>query len=529
LFGDLVWKDLDVDGVQDLGEPGIQGVGVGLYNAQGTAIATATTDGNGTYNFPGIVAGDYYLEFVPPAGYLFSPQDQGNDALDSDVDPATGRTDNITLLAGQHNLTVDAGLYQPSAPTSTPAKTATSTATSANAPTSTRTPGGPAPTNTPLPSTNTAVPGITNTAGPSATNTSTPRATGTPVVGATNTQVPRSTETRSPKPTRKPNYTDTPEPAATNTPLPLTFTSTDTPTPTATGTPTQVPPAWFGDLVWQDQDADGIQEPGEGGVPGVTVLLYNDQGELVASTTTNGSGNYQFEAPATGSYWVQFMAPLDYLFSPRDQGGSDDTDSDADPLTGRTAAVAALAGQTNLTLDAGLYQPQLPTGTGQPSSPTSTPETPSTGTPAPVESNTPTHVGTETSVATETPSAQDTSTITSGQRETPVSGEISPPTTEVAGTQVPVASEVTAAPTGVLASPGPGGDTLSETGSTSGEDVPRVLPQTGATPYEVFSWGAGAFAVLVSVFLGMRLMRRRVEYNLYTDWDRTKSFRDYFE
>ena len=39
----------------------------------------------------------------------------GNDALDSDIDPTTGKTINTTLSAGETDLTWDAGLYQKAA------------------------------------------------------------------------------------------------------------------------------------------------------------------------------------------------------------------------------------------------------------------------------------------------------------------------------------------------------------------------------------------------------------------------------
>ena len=51
-IGNRVWKDTDADGIQDAGEPTMQGVTVKLYAADGTTVlATATTDANGTYYF----------------------------------------------------------------------------------------------------------------------------------------------------------------------------------------------------------------------------------------------------------------------------------------------------------------------------------------------------------------------------------------------------------------------------------------------------------------------------------------------
>jgi len=112
-LGDYVWNDLDGDGIQDGGETGIESVTVNLYDGTNTLIDTTTTDANGLYLFENLTPGDYYVEFVPPAGFAISPQDQGaNDAVDSDANSATGQTATTTLTAGENDLSWDAGLYQ---------------------------------------------------------------------------------------------------------------------------------------------------------------------------------------------------------------------------------------------------------------------------------------------------------------------------------------------------------------------------------------------------------------------------------
>ena len=113
-LGDLVWYDLDADGVQDAGEPGAPGVTVRLLDGGGNVSATTQTDATGNYGFPGLTPGDYRIEVVLPAGDSFSPPNQGGDAtLDSDVDPATGRSAVTTLTAGEQDLSWDAGLVPP--------------------------------------------------------------------------------------------------------------------------------------------------------------------------------------------------------------------------------------------------------------------------------------------------------------------------------------------------------------------------------------------------------------------------------
>lgn len=111
VVGDFVWDDLDEDGIQDAGEPGIADVTVNLYTSTGTLIAQTTTNTNGNYFFTALDPGSYYLVFVAPPGLAFSPQHQGSDpAVDSDAN-LMGQTPVFSLAAGQLNLTLDAGLF----------------------------------------------------------------------------------------------------------------------------------------------------------------------------------------------------------------------------------------------------------------------------------------------------------------------------------------------------------------------------------------------------------------------------------
>src|SRR5690606_25987911 len=104
------WSDLDADGIQDNGEPGVANVTVELYDGSDTLVSTTTTNASGIYRFTDLVPGDYYVVVTLPPGYQFSPQDAGGNNVDSDVDTSTGRTITTTLVPDEDDLTWDAGL-----------------------------------------------------------------------------------------------------------------------------------------------------------------------------------------------------------------------------------------------------------------------------------------------------------------------------------------------------------------------------------------------------------------------------------
>ena len=112
-IGDLVWNDLNRNGLQDTGEPGLENVTVELHKSSSELVTTSLSSSSGQYLFPQVVPGDYYLLFIAPTGYAFAARDQGgDDTADSDANPADGRSITFTLDPGEADLTRDAGLYQ---------------------------------------------------------------------------------------------------------------------------------------------------------------------------------------------------------------------------------------------------------------------------------------------------------------------------------------------------------------------------------------------------------------------------------
>lgn len=53
-------------------------------------------------------------------------------------------------------------------------------------------------------------------------------------------------------------------------------------------------PLEIGNRVWSDTDGDGVQDPGEAGISGVTVRLYNSSNTLVGTAGTDANGEYYF-------------------------------------------------------------------------------------------------------------------------------------------------------------------------------------------------------------------------------------------
>ena len=113
--------------------------------------------------------------------------------------------------------------------------------------------------------------------------------------------------------------------------------------------------AEIGDEVFLDENADGINDPGEPGVPGVTVNLLDEAGTVVDTTTTDDDGNFLFTTPP-GVFIVEFVPPAGFDITRPLQGQDPSVDSNATLLTGRSEPVVLNPGDSDLTIDAGLLQ-----------------------------------------------------------------------------------------------------------------------------------------------------------------------------
>ncbi len=124
-LGNRVWQDLDGDGLQDAGEPGVVSALVYLFDgASGAFLDVTFTNASGQYSFQNVSGGPLYrLRFIPPPGYVISPRDQGaDDGKDSDADPLSGDTVAFALTGAQDATMWDAGMV-PSVPCVAPDET----------------------------------------------------------------------------------------------------------------------------------------------------------------------------------------------------------------------------------------------------------------------------------------------------------------------------------------------------------------------------------------------------------------------
>ncbi|MEU4248569.1 SdrD B-like domain-containing protein [Amycolatopsis sp. NPDC026612] len=108
-IGDFAWADTDGNGLQDAGEPGLADVKAVLKDADGKEVASVVTGPDGSYGFDGLEDGTYQVCFTADGRHP-TAEDGGDDARDSDADPASGCADPRTLGAGKRDdRTVDVG------------------------------------------------------------------------------------------------------------------------------------------------------------------------------------------------------------------------------------------------------------------------------------------------------------------------------------------------------------------------------------------------------------------------------------
>ena len=355
-IGNFVWIDTDGDGLQDPSEMGIENVTVILYDAGGNPVDTAYTDANGEYVFEDVPAGDYYLIFdastAPGAPeYLFTDSAQGDGTNDSEAD-ATGQTPLFTFdPANGDDDTHDAGLV----PVADIGNFVWVDADGDGIQYPNEI--GLENVEVVLYDATTGLPIDTVFTDANGEYLFEDLPAGDYFVGFDPSTSPTSGANFLFTDTNSGNGSNDSDADASG------FTSTFDFDPMNGSDLTidagVVPSANIGDLVWVDSDGDGIQDPGENGVEGVTVILYDaDTGLPVDTVMTDINGNYLFTDVPTGNYFIEFDATTgpygDEFTYTQFQTGLDGENSDAD-ANGNSPVFAfdAFAGD-KMTCDAGI-------------------------------------------------------------------------------------------------------------------------------------------------------------------------------
>jgi protocatechuate 3,4-dioxygenase beta subunit len=365
--GNFVWSDTNGNGIQDPSEPGILGVVATITNKAGgpvkdalgntltAAQLTTTTDANGLYSFTNLAPGQYTVTFTQPAGYTVSPSTQGTDTTkDSNGLMAMS----AVLTGGQSDLSLDLGLI----PQGVSVGNFVWSDTNANGIQDASEPGVMGVVAT-----------ISNAAGGPVKDAAGNTLTAAQLTTTTDANGLYSFTNLAPGQyivtfTQPAGYTLSPSTQGTDT----TKDSNGLVATSAVLTGGQSDPTLdlglipqgvsVGNFVWSDTNGNGIQDPGEPGVPGVVATITNKAGGPVLSatgtpltaaqltTTTDANGLYSFTNLAPGQYTITFTQPAGYTLSPSTQGT--DTTKDSNGLMAMSAVLTA--GQSDTTLDLGL-------------------------------------------------------------------------------------------------------------------------------------------------------------------------------
>lgn len=344
-IGDRVFHDLNANGVQDGGEPGLAGITLRLLDASGATLATVVSDSSGAYQFTGLIPGSYRVA-TDAAGWTLSPADRGgNEATDSDLDPATRISSTFVLSSGTREAQLDLGLWR--------------TASLGDRVFLDRDADGVQDAG------ETGIAGLRVTlldaAGTAIGQSTTTDASGNYLFSGL---APGGYRLRFEMPAQA---NASPRDVGSD------LTDSDIDASGTTGVITLVSDQaardadagfWYntrvGDRVWEDLNGNGLQDSGEPGLAGVTVRLLDTAGQEVARTTTGADGSYLFAGHPAGTYSLQVAAPAGYVATRADQGGDDALDSDI-RADGSTAPFLSTSPDTGR--DAGFYRPVTVGGT----------------------------------------------------------------------------------------------------------------------------------------------------------------------
>jgi len=345
VVGDLVWNDENRNGIQDETEPGIDGAYVRLYDAlTDDFVDSVETDSQGNYSFHITVEGTYYVEFTAPAGYVFTAPNEGeDDGVDSDANPATGKSHEF-MISGQSedDTSIDAGMFLAEGVISDFVWDDLNE-------------DGTQDFNEP------GHEGVVVELHKSDGSLFRITSTDSDGLYAFENIVPGSYYVVVNAPAR---YEFTEQYQGSDTTLDSnadatgrseTFTlALDEEKSDIDAGLIEPAPGMIGNFVWFDGNGNGLQDTGEAGAADVTVRLLDASNNVLRETSTDLDGYYLFDSLEGGTYSIEFVAVPGFGFTRRDVGDDDEIDSDADRLTGRSSVFALQDGEWNTTIDAGL-------------------------------------------------------------------------------------------------------------------------------------------------------------------------------
>ncbi|KAA9154081.1 hypothetical protein FPZ12_032910 [Amycolatopsis acidicola] len=359
-IGDLVWADVNRNGLQDPGEQGIAGVPVSLQTPDGKVVVTTTTGPYGQYAFSHLPDGSYKVCFDTtklPAQYgdyqLVKPR-AGTAGQDSAPDPGTGCTALTELRADRiSDTSMDAGLAPPVNRIAARVWHDVNE-DGAQTPEEPGIPGVPVKLRT---DDGTQVALTTTGADGGYAFDSIPD--GSYQVCFDLANLPADVADYTPA-----KYAgDSAANPATGCTRPVTI-GLDKRIDTSLNTGLSGPDNEIGDRVWFDSNRNGLQDPVEPGVSGLPVKLLKSDGGDAGATTTGADGRYSFHGIPDGTYQVCFdpkAFPAGYAGDQwaRPNSGDDALDSDVDLASSCLPAVAVgVAHREVSTMDAGLVSPR---------------------------------------------------------------------------------------------------------------------------------------------------------------------------
>ncbi len=289
-----VYADRNGDGVRDSADGSLGNVTVQLVDSTGAVIASAVTNATGAYSFPNVAAGTYRVREVQPTGFTDATETPGTGTATAG---SVSAPDEITVVLANGETSAANNFGEVGARLAGHVYSETDNS-------GTLDPGEPA------------IPGVTvtlkNAAGATIATTAT-AADGTysfEDLAAGSYTVVETQPAGFADAKEHPGSGSTSSPANDQIAVTLAAGGQSVNNDFAEAPPAQAPVRISGS-VYADRDNDGVLDSGEVPLPGTTVTLLNANGTVVATTTANATGAYEFSVPA-GTYTVVESQPVNY-------------------------------------------------------------------------------------------------------------------------------------------------------------------------------------------------------------------------